>query len=88
MKIQKNKLPIFIISLFCSYAKGNYTVVSEINLMVVCKVKVKKDVYSMIKYILAIRNLEPHRYTKAAFIEMIDTIEKMINDTVVLYQDQ
>ena len=84
----KSRLPFLLVSLFGSYAMGNYTVSSDIDLLVVYKGKERKDAYNTIKRAFKIPKLEPHVYTEAEFEEMRDTIKKMIKDGVVLYQEK
>ena len=82
----KNRLHLSLVSLFGSYARENYTVASDIDLLVVYKGKEIKDAYNIIKKSFNIPHLEPHVYTEAEFEEMADTVRKMIKDGVVLYK--
>ncbi len=50
--------------LFGSYAKGNYTVGSDVDLLVVYGGEPRPDAYALVKRILDIPRLEPHLYTE------------------------
>jgi len=72
--------------LFGSYAKGNYTVASDIDILVVYKGKERRDAYATVKRILDIPYLEPHLYTKREYKETKETIDRMTKDSILLFQ--
>lgn len=81
----KIQLPLSLVILFGSYAKGNYTAASDIDLLVVYQGKERKDAYAVVKKTLDIPNLEPHVYAEIQFEEMKDTIKMMTKDGITLY---
>ena len=82
------KLPLVLVILFGSYAKGNYTVASDIDLLVIYDGKERDDAYAMVKRALSIPNLEPHVYTRAQFEQMKGTIEAMVRDGIILFGEK
>jgi len=82
------KLPLTLVALFGSYAKGNYTVSSDVDLMVIYKGKPKDDSYATVKKSLSIPLLEPHVYSDDEYKELKETINKMIKDGIIIYQDR
>ncbi len=79
------KLPLLLVVLFGSYAKGNYTVASDIDLLVIYRGKERKDAYSVIKRTLDVPRLEPHVYLDSEYEKMKKTINKMTKNSIVLF---
>jgi predicted nucleotidyltransferase len=73
--------------LFGSYAKGNHTVASDIDLLVVYKGSGKEDVYGLCKKIFVLPGLEPHVYAEGEYEVMQQTLERMVAGGVVLFSD-
>ena len=86
LKHLTDSLPISTVLLFGSYAKGNYTVASDIDILVVYKGKERRDAYATVKRILDIPCLEPHLYTKREYKEAKETIDRMTKDSILLFQ--
>lgn len=63
-------LPLAKVVLFGSYAKGNYTVGSDIDLLMVYDGEKKVDDYILVTKILDLRRLEPHIYTVEEYKQM------------------
>jgi len=80
------KLPLLSVVLFGSYAKGNYTVASDADLLVVYRGKERKDAYATVKRTLALPRLEPHVYSDSEYEKMKKTITKMIKNGIVLFR--
>lgn len=78
------RLPIKSAILFGSYAKGNYTVASDIDLLILYKGVKREDAYMLSKKILSIRGLEPHVYSEAEYEEMKETIDRMTKNGIVI----
>jgi predicted nucleotidyltransferase len=87
LEVLHRKLPLLLVSLFGSYAKGNYTAASDIDLLVVYRGKEKKDAYGMVKKAIEIYGLEPHVYSEDEYRENKDTITKMIKDGIIIYRE-
>ena len=82
----QKQLPCLLVVLFGSYARGNYTVASDVDLLVVYKGEENEQAYATVKRALSIPRLEPHVYTEDDYRTMKDTIQKMITDGVVIYR--
>ena len=81
----KLNLPLVRVILFGSYAKGNYTVGSDVDLLVVYEGEPRDDAYAIVKKTLDIPRLEPHIYTEGEYRRMKGTLDKMSEDGVVLF---
>ncbi|MBC7232366.1 MAG: nucleotidyltransferase domain-containing protein [Chloroflexi bacterium] len=81
----KARFPVVRVVLFGSYARGNYTVGSDIDLLVVYAGKPREDAYAVVKKTLGIPRLEPHLYTEGEYERMSETLSKMTRDGVVLF---
>ena len=77
-------LPVQRAVLFGSYAKGNYTVASDVDLLVVYRGQARDDAYAVTKRTLNIPELEPHLYTEAEYEALAPTLERMTAGGVVL----
>jgi len=84
LDVLQHILPLELVVLFGSYAKGNYTVASDIDLLVVYRGEKREDVYALCKKMITIPRLEPHVYSKKEYEEMRGTVDKMIKDGVVI----
>ncbi len=85
LKELERRLPLIYVVLFGSYAKGNYTVGSDVDLLVVYKGELRDDAFALVKRTLAIPHLEPHLYTEEEYSGMQETLSRMIKDGVVLF---
>lgn len=79
------RLPLSYCVLFGSYASDNYTVASDIDLLIIYEGANREDAYALSKKLLGIPNLEPHVYCAAEFREMKQTIDKMTRNGIVLF---
>lgn len=84
LKALEAKLPIIRVALFGSYAKGNYTVGSDVDLLIVYRGETRPDAYTITKRTLDIPRLEPHLYTEEEYKEMEGTISKMVEGGIML----
>ena len=82
----ERELPLLFVVLFGSYAKGNYTVASDVDLLVIYEGEEKNEAYAIVKRVFNIPRLEPHAYPEYEFNEMKDTVKNMIKDGIILYQ--
>lgn len=73
--------------LFGSYARGNHTVASDIDLLVLYKGSAREDAYALCKKIFHLPGLEPHVYSEDEYEEMKQTLERMAEGGVVLFSD-
>jgi predicted nucleotidyltransferase len=81
------ELPITLLALFGSYAKGTQTVASDIDVLIVYKGKERKDAYKIAKKVLGIPGLELHIYSEEEYKKMVCTIKRMLRNSVILWQD-
>lgn len=81
----EEKLPLQLVVLFGSYAKGNYTVASDIDLLIVHKGEERKDAFVTVKKTFSIPCLEPHVYSEYEYESLKGNISKMIENGVVLF---
>lgn len=84
LKALDAKLPLIRVVLFGSHAKGNYTVASDVDLLIVYKGKPRADAYAIAKKILDIPRLEPHPYSQAEYEKMKRVISRMSEAGIVL----
>lgn len=83
----KNALPVCMVVLFGSYAKGNYDVSSDIDLLVVYRGEEREDAYKKVKKNIDLSGIELHVYTAKEYVSMKENIEKMIKDGYLIYSD-
>jgi predicted nucleotidyltransferase len=88
LKILGEKLQLIRVVLFGSYAMGNYTVGSDVDLLIIYKGEIRLDVYALTKERLNIPRLEPHLYSEIEYKEMKETINKMEEGGIVLISNE
>ena len=81
----KELLPLVRVVLFGSYAKGTYTVGSDLDLLVVYAGRPQEDAYAVAKKALGLPRLEVHPFTNEEYEAMRETIDRMTADGVILY---
>jgi predicted nucleotidyltransferase len=84
--ILRKKLPVSMVVLFGSYATDNYTVNSDIDLLIVYRGGIK-DPYSTAKRTIGIYGVEPHVYSEEEYHAMLGTIRKMIESGITIFQE-
>jgi len=72
----QKQLPCTLVVLFGSYARGNYTVASDVDLLVVYQGKENEQAYATVKQVFGIPRLEPHVYAENGYLTMKDTLQK------------
>lgn len=82
----KQQLPLLLVVLFGSYARGNYTVASDVDLLVIYRGEEKREAYALVKKAFSIPRLEPHVYSQGEYEKMKDTIKRMVSEGIILYQ--
>jgi len=78
-------LPLVRVVLFGSYAKGTYTVGSDLDLLVVYAGRPREDAYAVAKKALDLPRLEVHPFTNEEYEAMRETIDRMTADGIILY---
>ena len=84
----QKQLPCLLVVLFGSYARGNYTVASDVNLLVVYQGEENNQAYATVKQVFRIPRLEPHVYAENDYPMMKDTIQRMMTGGVVIYRGE
>jgi predicted nucleotidyltransferase len=79
-------LPLKLVALFGSYARGNYTVASDIDLLVIYGGKSRPNAYNLVKKTLQIPHLEPHVYSEGEYIGNKEVVDRMLRDSKVLFR--
>jgi len=88
LKVLQRRLQLLRVVLFGSYAKGNFTVGSDVDLLIVYKGEKRADAYAVAKRTLDIPQLEPHVYSEDEYKEMEGIINKMSNGGIfILYEE-
>ncbi len=85
LKLLDAQLPLSYVVLFGSYAQGNYTVASDIDLLIIYRGKRREDAFMTAKKVLDIRMLEPHIYSEDEHETLKKTIHRMAKDGIVLF---
>lgn len=84
LKLLEARLPLVRVVLFGSYAQGNYTAASDVDLFVVYRGRARRDAYAVARKVLAIPRLEPHLYSEAQYTRMKGVIGRMAEGGIVL----
>lgn len=77
-------IPLVKVVLFGSYARGDYTVSSDIDLLIIYAGPERPDAYALVKCVLGLPRLEPHLYTHTEYENSRKTLDKMIEGGIVL----
>jgi len=82
------KMPLSLVILFGSYAHGNYTVASDVDLLVVYKGKERKDAFATIKKLIDISRIEPHVYSEDEYESLKEVMDRMTAGGVILFSSK
>ena len=82
----EKRLPCTLVVLFGSYAGGNYTAASDVDLLVVYQGEENDHAYATVKGVFRIPRLEPHVYSEHEYNEMKTQIKKMISGGIIIYE--
>ena len=85
LKALEKEIPLLLVVLFGSYAKGNYTVASDVDLLVVYEGENREDAFGIVKKTISVPLLEPHVYSEGEYKELKESIHKMVKDGIVLF---
>ena len=80
-------LHVKLVALFGSYAKGNYTVASDVDVLVIYEGQARENAYNLVLEAFPIPRLEPHVYSTNEYEQMQATIQRMIRDGIIIYND-
>ena len=81
-------LPIKLVALFGSYAKGNYTVASDVDLLIIYRGETRQDACKIVRKTLPIPRLEPHTYSETEYDRHKRVVDRMMKEAKVIYQAQ
>ncbi len=76
--------PVKVFALFGSYARGNYTVASDIDVLLVYAGPTIKDAYLKIRPILNIPGIELHLYSEEEYQSLRPVIDRMLKDSIAI----
>jgi len=82
------ELPLSLVVLFGSYAQGNYTVASDVDLLIIYRGKERKDAFATVRKTLDIPLLEPHVYSEDEYRRLRSVIARMIAKGVILFSSK
>ena len=80
-------LPLSLVVLFGSYARRNYTVASDVDLLIVYKGEERPDAFASAKKALDVPLLEPHVYSEGEYERLKGVISRMIAGGIVLLSE-
>lgn len=81
----ERRLPLRLVALFGSYARGNYSVRSDIDLLVVYDDPGCPDAFATVGEVFGLTGIEPHCYALSQAQARARTLWAMLRDAVVLY---
>lgn len=81
----RHRLPVKLVVLFGSYAKGNYTVASDIDVLVVYAGNARDDAFAVVKTTLGLRGLEAHVYSEDEYRSLQTTIGRMTEGAIPIF---
>jgi hypothetical protein len=79
------RLPVRWVVLFGSYARGNYTAFSDIDLLVVYAGTPRDDAFAIVKRTFGLRGLEPQVLTEQEFQSVLSTWQAMLKDSITVW---
>lgn len=85
MAALKEALPLVQVVLFGSYARGNYTVASDIDLLVVYQGPRREEAFALVKRTLDTPGLEPHLYSEEEYRQAQERLARMTEGGLVLF---
>ncbi len=85
LEVLEQALPLVRVVLFGSYARGNYTVASDVDLLVVYRGAPREEAFALVKKTFDVPRLEPHLYTEEEYRRLERVIAPMVEGGVVLY---
>jgi predicted nucleotidyltransferase len=78
------ELPLLLAVLFGSYARGDYTVASDVDVLLVYRGERDERAFAMAREILDLPRLEPHVYAEAEYPGVKATLDRMVRGGVVI----
>jgi len=78
-------LPVRWVVLFGSYAKGNYTAFSDIDLLVIYYSEVREDAFALVKKGVPLRGLEPQVRSEEEFRAVLPVWRRMLQHSITVW---
>jgi hypothetical protein len=88
LKMLQRELQLLRVVLFGSYAKGNFTVGSDVDLLIVYRGEERADAYAIAKRTLDIPQLEPHLYSEEEYKKMERIISRMSDGGILIFPEE
>jgi len=79
------EFPLSKAVLFGSYARGNFTAASDVDLLLIYPGEARDDAYLMVRRILDLPRLELHLFSEDECKTLHQTVGRMIEKGVVIY---
>ncbi len=79
------QLPVRWVVLFGSYAKGNYTAFSDIDVLVVYAGEPREDAFALVKRTFGLAGLEPQVLTEEEFRAVLPVWTQMLRQSVTVW---
>lgn len=79
------RLPVQWVVLFGSYARGNYTAFSDIDLLVVYSGETREGAFAVVKKGVPLRGLEPHVLTEEEFRACLSVWKQMLRHGITVW---
>jgi len=81
-------LPLVTVVLFGSYARGDFTVASDIDLLVIYRGEENPAAYGLCKKILDLPGLEPHPFAEKESLNRAAMLARMTAGGIVLFPEE
>ncbi len=81
------RLPVRRVVLFGSYARGDFTAASDVDLLVVYADPVRPDAFAVVKKAVGLPHLEPHVFSESQFVAVKDGWKRPLAEGVVVYEE-
>jgi len=78
-------LPVRWVVLFGSYARGNHTAFSDIDLLVIYSGEVREDAFALVKKGVPLRGLEPQVLSEEEFRSVLPVWRRMLQHNITVW---
>lgn len=85
LRVLATRLPLKQVWLFGSWTRGKATAFSDIDLLVIYADPPREDAYKLVWHAVQVRGLEPHIYSEGQAQPLKATLERMVQDGIVLF---
>lgn len=79
------RLPVQWVVLFGSYAKGNYTAFSDIDILVVYAGEPREDAFALVKRTFGLAGLEPQVLSVEEFRAVLPVWQRMLQESISVW---